>query len=321
MAPNINVYLNRKVWPGVRALILQIVLASGVIAGAGAIFIFTILVDWSNLLDIEFRGKTLSTISSDGLILALLIMNVVNGLIIVIAWRLFERRSFQDMLLSSIRSSSGALLLGAAAGFAETIVVYTLLSVTGLCQSEWSFHPRFSSWAVVWFATSCIIAPCSEEMLYRGYWFQNIRNGWGVWPAVLAGATCFAGFHLLNPNANILGAINIDLHAVVYVQGMLYVGSLWFPIGWHSSWNFTQFFICGLPNSGLSANNLGLSGATLLNSTVQGNEWITGGTFGLEASLLKSLTSLCIILVFVWLIRKGHAICILRGNPLTQKAP
>ena len=92
-----------------------------------------------------------------------------------------------------------------------------------------------------------------------------------------------------NPDAEFLGGINIALSAVTWALGMLLTRSLWFPIGWHAAWNFCQFFVMGMPNSGISVTDMEMSGATLLVSQPTGSSLWTGGGFGMEASLVRTI--------------------------------
>ena len=109
---------------------------------------------------------------------------------------------------------------------------------------------------------------------------------------------------MLNPNAALLGAINIALSAAVYAMELLWLRSLWFPFGWHAAWNFTQFFLLGLPNSGVSVSSMGLDGTTLLVSKLSGPGWLSGGAFGLEASLIRTVILAGAIVVLIRVNRK-----------------
>ena len=55
--------------------------------------------------------------------------------------------------------------------------------------------------------------------------------------------------------------------------------NLWLPIGLHAAWNFTQGGIFGVPVSGLPDHGL-------IDSTLRGPEILSGGPFGLEASVI-----------------------------------
>jgi hypothetical protein len=60
---------------------------------------------------------------------------------------------------------------------------------------------------------------------------------------------------------------------------------LWFAIGTHAAWNFTQGGIFGLAVSGHGSEGL-LIGRT------SGPEWLTGGKFGPEASVISIVVCL-----------------------------
>jgi hypothetical protein len=67
-------------------------------------------------------------------------------------------------------------------------------------------------------------------------------------------------------------------------------GNLWMPIGFHASWDWTQTYFYGVPDSGQT-----LPGH-LFNGTFSGPRWLTGGTVGPEGSVLLTL-----LLVLFWL--------------------
>jgi membrane protease YdiL (CAAX protease family) len=67
---------------------------------------------------------------------------------------------------------------------------------------------------------------------------------------------------------------------------------LWLPIGIHAAWNFTQGGIFSVAVSGGKTTGL-------LEATLTGPEWLTGGAFGAEASVVAMV--LCTALG-VWLL-------------------
>lgn len=184
------------------------------------------------------------------------------------------------------------------------------MSMLGIVHSTWGLavvSGKTVAMALGWVLGSSILGPILEEVLNRGYWFQNIQRGWGVAAATLVTCVLFGGLHLLNPNAEILGAVNISLSALTFVLGMVWLRSLWFPIGWHAAWNFFEFFLAGLPNSGISVSSMGLQGTTLLISNVSGPVWLSGGEFGMEASLINTIVLVCAIAVMFWVKQRQSA--------------
>ena len=60
-------------------------------------------------------------------------------------------------------------------------------------------------------------------------------------------------------------------------------GSLWFAVGMHAGFDWTETYFYGVPDSGMLAQG------HLLNSSFHGPDWLTGGTVGPEGSYLVFL--------------------------------
>ena len=63
--------------------------------------------------------------------------------------------------------------------------------------------------------------------------------------------------------------------------------SLWFAMGLHTAWNFLQGTIFGVAVSGIGAPT-----DSLFQPLIQGNPWLTGGAFGIEASVIAVVLGL-----------------------------
>ncbi len=302
--PSRPTFWSERVCPIARVLLLQLLLMIGILGSLAGWLVMALLVDQLHWLQIDYHGKTLSTISPDGKVLGYCILFLANLILVVLAWRLLERKRLGAMLWKFSRNQWKPLSWGLLAGLGEVLLVFGVMTGLGVTRSTWGLTSVPASRVVLalgWILASSVLAPLVEEALNRGYWFQNLQRGWGVAAATIVTSLLFGGLHLFNPNAEILGALNIALEAIAFVLGMVWLHSLWFPIGWHAAWNFAQFFIVGLPNSGISVDNLGLSGTTLLSTTVSGPNWLTGGAFGMEASVIKTIVLICILAGMLWL--------------------
>ncbi len=299
-------FLSERVWPVVRVALLQLLLMINILGNLAAWGVFVLVVDKLHWLQIDYRGKTINEVSLDGRILALGVVFLVNLLLVLLAWHLLERKCPRDMWWGFHAGWGQSLLWGVLVGLGEVLLVFGGMVALGLVEVTWGWHPtgaRVVMLAAWWAIVSSVIGPIAEEVLHRGYWFQNVSRGWGIVVATLASAALFGGVHLMNPDAEWLGAVNIALLSVTFVLGMLMTRSLWFPIGWHAAWNFAQFFVAGLPNSGISVADMELGGTTLLVSQPSGPDLLTGGGFGMEASLVNTVVLVAAIGLMAWLRR------------------
>lgn len=119
----------------------------------------------------------------------------------------------------------------------------------------------------------------SEELGFRGYILQNLVEGIGLKWAVIVSCILYGVMHMLNPNSTILSGLLIAVFGFLRIYGWLRTGQLWLSIGMHAGWNFFQGPIFGFSISGLKSNHL-------VKHTLNGPEWLTGGDFGPEASII-----------------------------------
>ena len=118
-----------------------------------------------------------------------------------------------------------------------------------------------------------------EELVFRGYLFQNMKDGLGLVWAVIISCLLYGIIHSANPNATILSTIIIIFFGFLRLYGYLITNMLWLSMGMHIGWNFFQSPIFGFAASGHQH-------ATLIKLTINDPEWLSGGSFGPEGSLL-----------------------------------
>jgi membrane protease YdiL (CAAX protease family) len=120
----------------------------------------------------------------------------------------------------------------------------------------------------------------TEEIAARGILFRVVEDGLGTWIALAISALLFGAGHLANPNATIWSSVAIAIEAGLLL-GMAYAWtrSLWFCMGLHAAWNFTQGALLGIPVSGFSL-------VGWMDASTQGPKLLSGGEFGAEASIL-----------------------------------
>jgi uncharacterized protein len=205
-------------------------------------------------------------------------LSVCSLLTVFAVTRLIERRNPEAVGLSTRRfaidwlkgAGLGAAYLSASVGILALVGGYRVTGFT------------FAGQTLVGGFLLHFLVGISEEMLFRGILFRFLEEGFGSWIALILTALFFGYSHLSNPNATVWSAIAIALEAGVSF-GAVYMAtrSLWVAMGFHTAWNFLQGAIFGVSVSGTGA-----PADSLFNPLIQGNPWLTGGAFGIEASVI-----------------------------------
>jgi len=136
----------------------------------------------------------------------------------------------------------------------------------------------------LWFFT---IGAAGEEALMRGYLFQAFAEAWGGAWALCVTSLLFGIIHLGNPNTSWIGLANILVAGLFLGVVYLKTASLWWATGAHLGWNWAHGFLADLPVSGWE-----LVDTPLLEPLIRGPEWLSGGSFGPEGSILSTLVLL-----------------------------
>jgi membrane protease YdiL (CAAX protease family) len=211
--------------------------------------------------------------------------------------RLIERRRVSELSLTGMGRELG---VGLALGAALYTACVLILMVPGIYRID-GLNP------VVFMLSAIPMALASgvfEELLFRGALFRILEEWLGSWIALAVSSLVFGFVHLLNPDATMLGALFISVEAgLLLAAAYMVTRRLWLSIGFHIAWNYTQSAIfSGIVSGGVSAPGL-------IRATIEGPVALTGGSFGLEASLVAFL--LCTgtgIVLLVMAIRRGNVV-------------
>lgn len=131
-----------------------------------------------------------------------------------------------------------------------------------------------------------IVSGTFEEVLFRGVLFRHIETMLGSWAALGITSALFGAAHLTNPDASPFAAFAIAIEAGILLgAAYMLTRRLWLAIGIHAAWNFTQGWLFSVPVSG------GEVPLGLLITRRVGPDWLTGGDFGLEASVIAMVVA------------------------------
>ncbi|HLT85643.1 MAG TPA: type II CAAX endopeptidase family protein [Phototrophicaceae bacterium] len=190
----------------------------------------------------------------------------------------------------------GAVLapLGLGLGIGAGFIVLSTLLVAAL--GGYSFTRGSAATGVVLLEAlaMALTAAVGEELVFRGLVFRAVeelageRRPLGAVLAVTVTSLFFGLAHIANPSATVWSALAIAVEAGVLLGVVfLWRRTLWVVIGLHLAWNFVERLL-GFAVSGLQAPGL-------LEASPHGPTWLSGGDFGLEASVVPVVLSLAVV--------------------------
>ncbi|TFH07327.1 MAG: CPBP family intramembrane metalloprotease [Candidatus Atribacteria bacterium] len=196
------------------------------------------------------------------------------------------------------------LLAGIGLGIALPLLVVFILKLSGqasISRPHRTLGRRERTTTLAAIACMALFTGFAEEIVFRAMAARELSVAMG-WPlAVLVSGAYFGFVHLIGQiktlTASKAATILVASVAVSFMFVAMYVrsGSLWLPIGFHAAWNFSLVGVLGLPMSGRRTEG------GLLQTTLTGRPWLTGGEVGVEASVVALAAYALVGLLFVLL--------------------
>jgi uncharacterized protein len=215
--------------------------------------------------------------------------------LIVLLWRLVDG---QRLVALGLRPDLAARHWLRGAGVSALMMGFIVLVWYTLVDgATWDVNtdPLRAGVVLVGGLAGFVIQGPAEEILFRGYIFENVESQWGMRWAVAISAVGFGLWHAQNPGFNPLALVNLVLFGVATALYKVRVdgGQLWGVFAIHTVWNWLQQVVFGLPNSGILSTSDNALFTLTPNTSVPGPIW--GGGFGPEGTLGASLVLLALI--------------------------
>jgi len=138
-----------------------------------------------------------------------------------------------------------------------------------------------------------MIGALLEEIIFRLIIFRLTEELLGTWIALIIQAVLFGFAHMANDNSTLFTSFSVIIvGGIIYTGAFIYTRRIWLALGLHAGWNYFQSGIFGMPNSGTAYKGL-------IFPDIQGKEWITGGSWGIEASYIAILVVLIAGVYFI----------------------
>ncbi|NYF88960.1 CPBP family intramembrane metalloprotease [Tunturiibacter empetritectus] len=169
-----------------------------------------------------------------------------------------------------------------------------------------------AQWLAMFFAVGLL-----EEYVTRGYLQYTLTRGLAglfrsvfktahsnvlaFWASALFFSILFGLVHGSNPGESPVGLLTAGLAAMMFCLVLWRTGSLWWAIGFHTTWDWGQSFLYGVADSGIMIKH------HLLATHPVGKPLLSGGTTGPEGSILILPIIVLIVAVIVFTLPRTNA--------------
>lgn len=211
-----------------------------------------------------------------------LIIPFATLLLLLFLWiKFIEKRSFSTLGLKKEKALS-KLLHGSLVGFLlMTIVSITVLLFKGATFELDSLFNIKSFFGFFFILIGFLIQGFAEESLSRGWLLPVISKRHSIQVAILISSLFFVSLHIFNSKISFLAIVNLFLFSIFASLYTLKKDSIWEISALHGIWNFTQATIFGFNVHGSK-----VIGGSLLNMKATSLNFISGGEYGIEASII-----------------------------------
>lgn len=208
--------------------------------------------------------------------------NLIKTLILLAGYwayvRCWERRAAREL---SAAGAGGEALAGLVLGGMLFSSVVAVLAALGAYSLEAvgsagdlgavlvSMVPRIAAGALI------------EELLFRLVLLRLLERSFGVVWALAASSLVFGLAHLGNAGATPLIGVLLGVElGLLFGAAYLLTRRIWLCAAMHFAWNFVQGAVFSVAVSGQT-------GESWLRGTLTGPDWLSGGAFGAEGSVVS----------------------------------
>jgi hypothetical protein len=253
-------------------------------------------------LDALLSGKYQSTQADFIISLTALIIGV--PLVFLVTKLLWGRSSDWMRFQFNIKP----FIIGLVLGLLLPFVILQVLKLLGFAKISWLPNGLNSNeWLIIiGYACVAIFTGIAEEVVFRGMAVREIAMNYGWLIAAIIGGVFFGAAHLITKlrNITIVDAFWVllasTLVSFLFVAMYRRSQSLWLPIGFHMAWNFCLKGVMGITMSGAETK------VGLLNVELIGNPYLTGGSFGIEASGISLIVYILVAFLVLSIPWSGH---------------
>ncbi|WP_169305063.1 CPBP family intramembrane glutamic endopeptidase [Pedobacter cryotolerans] len=252
-------------------------------------FIFICLLPFGLIAQMEFITIPKDSILSDLVLEGALVIVVISALLMM--FQTFPTINFKDVFVEKEHALSG-FLKGTGIGLILILIAGAILFLLGFVDFSLG---KISVAVFLGYLLFFLLVSVFEELMFRTIPLFVFAERYHFLFAIIINGLLFGFVHMSNPGFTWLAMLNITLAGALFSIFTLLKKNISWAIGIHFSWNFAQGTLLGYKVSGTNSPGL-------LTAKPVGDEYLSGGTFGIEGSIFCSIL---LILLIIWLLVKN----------------
>ncbi len=140
-----------------------------------------------------------------------------------------------------------------------------------------------------------------EELLCRLFVHEKVKRHSTALVAMIVNSLFFAALHLGNDGITWVSFIDLLVYGLSMTLYVHYLDGFWIASAVHTSWNFMQNFILGLPNSGIPAEY------SLFKITAAKDSFFYNTVFGVEGTMFCVILEIVAFIAIFLILRKNKS--------------
>ena len=199
----------------------------------------------------------------------------------------------RDLRSLGLRASAWpGFMRGITFGF--LMVLFTFGATMLIDGFNFNFNPSYNIFVALFLLVATLIESAAEEILFRGFLQTGVAAKSSLPVALILQAVLFTATYGLTPNISVAAALSVFLMGIFYGLVFWLTDNLLMTIAMHFIWNF----VTG-PLLGISVTTV-LLPTTLLTAYPAASDFISGGAYGIEASVVTIFVCLVACAIVGW---------------------
>lgn len=260
-----------------------------------SVFLYFLILNDGIRLAISKTMLTLGNASYEVISISIIVQNIITIIVVYLFLNGNIRSKINSIKININYNGFILFIYGVCLAFIAVIII-TIIGVTsGMSKLNALGFITFHQFIQVFIITviTYLSVGFGEEIFFRGYILNKLLESANQMWAVVVGAFIFMLFHI-GTYSKVLDFIDVFLAGIALSYMYIVFESLWFSIGFHFMWDFTQSFLVKIEEQ-VIVNH------AILEFSVPKDIYVKGINIGCELEIIFIIVDLIVIVFMIFI--------------------